>query len=138
MEPRNSRCFFEHLAALSGFGGNDRADPPLTDQRRRMCARCRVGKNQLGIACTRIASVDTICRSCPTLDPADNFHLVISALGKDRNFGKLPLRTARGASENNIVHRGQAQRFGRPLAHHPPDRFEQVRFTASVRPDHAG
>ena len=44
----------------------------------------------------------------------------------------------RGAGEDHVVHGGRAHALVRGLAHHPAQRFEQVRLAAAVGADDAG
>ena len=69
-----------------------------------MCPGCGISKDQLGIARAGITSVDPVGRSCAALDPANNFNVVVIALCQDRDFGKLPLRSACGAGKDHVVH----------------------------------
>ena len=56
----------------------------------------------------------------------------------DRDLGVVARRSVVGAGKDHIVHVGGAQRLVRRLAHHPAQRFHQVRLAAAVRTDHAG
>jgi hypothetical protein len=46
-------------------------------------------------------------------------------------------RSVGGAGEDHVVHAAGAHRLGGVGAHHPAQRFEQVRLPAAVRPDDA-
>jgi hypothetical protein len=56
----------------------------------------------------------------------------------DRDLGIVARWSVVGAGKDHVVHVGGAQRLVRGLAHHPAQRFHQVRLAAAVRTDHAG
>jgi chromosome segregation protein len=61
-----------------------------------------------------------------------------SAIEQDRDLGEVAGRPAQRPGEDDVVHAPAAQRFGAGFAHHPADRFEEVRLAAAVGADHAG
>src|SRR3546814_9996664 len=56
----------------------------------------------------------------------------------ERNLGKVARGARRGAGEDDILHAAAAHRLGTRFAHHPADRFEQVRLAATIGADDAG
>src|SRR3546814_2448885 len=56
----------------------------------------------------------------------------------DLNLGKVARGARRGAREDDILHAAAAHRLGTRFAHHPADRFEQVRLAATIGADDAG
>ncbi len=158
VEPGDARRLLEQRAPLGGLGGDDRADPPLADERRRMCAGRGVGEQQGDVAGADVAAVDAVRRAEPALDPADNLQRVVGVesgclAGRARkhcrggspgvtqrqhHLGEVASRPRGGAGEDDVVHAAAAQRLGRPFAHHPAERLEQVRLAAAVGADDPG
>ena len=157
MESRNPCCFLQHRAALGRLGGDDRTDLALADERGRVRAGGGIGEQELRVAgalnheatATRDVALSVtdaqsnVAQFTRTaFDATGDFDFIPafidSTLRKDRDFGELPLRARRGPGEDHVFHARPAQRLGRPFAHRPADRLEQVRFTAAVRSDDAG
>ncbi len=140
--------FLQHAAALFGLGLDDLADAALMHQRRRARAGGGVGEQDLHVAGAHFAPVDAIGGTGLALDAAGDVDGVgIVERGRRRAFGIVDRypdlgivarRAIIGAGENHLVHRGSAHGLVRGLAHHPAQRFDQVGFAATVRPDHAG
>src|SRR3546814_13646325 len=84
------------------------------------------------------------------LDAADDLEIVAVArigqagderafgIAMERDLGKVACGARRGAGEDDILHPAAAHRFGGGFAHHPADRFEQVRLAAAIGADDAG
>ena len=150
MQPGDAGGFLEHRAAVGGLGGDDIGDLSLADERRAVCAGCGVGKDQCDILGAHVAAVGAIGAARAALDAADDLQIVAVArvrqAGDERAFGiamqcdlgKIARRARRGAGEDDIFHPAAAHRFGAGFAHHPTDRFEQVRFAAAIGADDAG
>ena len=139
VQPGNACCLFKHHPPFGRLGRDDRSDPALADQRRRVRPGSRIGKDQRDILGAHIAPVDPVSAACPAFDPANDFQFLgLGIFGHQYHFGKVARRALGGASENHVFHAAAAHRFGRALAHHPADRFEQVGFTTAVGSDHPG
>jgi hypothetical protein len=97
MQPGNARRFLQHLPPFLGLGGNDCANPALTDQRGRVRPRRGIGENQRYILCPHIAAIGPIGRPRAALDTAGDFEFMIVVIGdiemvalcQDRDFGKV-------------------------------------------------
>ena len=81
MQTGNACCFLQHLSPLLRFGRYNCANPSLTDQRRRVRAGRRVGKNQRNILRPDIAAVGPVSRARTALDAAGDLNLVIVVIG---------------------------------------------------------
>ncbi|KIU01477.1 hypothetical protein QU38_01415, partial [Staphylococcus aureus] len=104
-----------------------------------MRPRRRIGEEQGDVLGADVAAVDPIGRAGAALDPADDFQLVILAhlVGLDRDFGEIARGASRGAGEDHVFHASAAHRLGAGLAHHPAQRFEQIRLAATIGADDA-
>ena len=148
MQAGNAGGLFQHAAALLGLGLDDLADAALVDEGGRARAGRSVGEQGHHVAGAHLVAVDAVDRAFFALDPARDVERVVLvelrrrlALGvvdADRDFGGVARRPVVGAGEDHVVHLGGAHRLVRGLAHHPAQRFDQVRLAAAVRPDHAG
>ncbi len=140
VEPRNARRFLEHQAAFGGLGGDDRADAALAHERGTMRPGGGIGEQQGDVLGTDVAAVETISRTGAALDAAGDFgfarpFLFAVALDQQRDFGEVARRASRGAGEDDVFHAAAAERLGRPLPHHPANRFEQIGLAAAVGAD---
>ena len=70
MQPGDAGSLLEHPPALLRLGLDDLADATLVHQRGRARAGRGIGKQDLHVAGTHLAAVDTIGRARVTLDPA--------------------------------------------------------------------
>ena len=148
MQAGDAGGFFQHAAALFGLGLDDLADAALMHQRGRARAGGGVGEQDLHVAGAHLAAVDAVVRAGLALDAARDLDDVLVVEGGrrrasrvvdgDRDFGIVARRARIGAGEDHLVHRRGAHGFVRGLAHHPAQRFDQVRLAAAVRTDHAG
>ena len=148
MQAGNTGSFFQHAAALLRFGLDNLADPALMDERGRARAGRGVGKEDLHVARAHLAPVDAIVRTRIAFDPAGNFQRVLIVEGGrrracrivdgDRHLGIVSRGTAVGAGKDHVIHGRGAHGFVRGFAHHPAQRFDQIRFSAAVWTDHAG
>jgi hypothetical protein len=57
---------------------------------------------------------------------------------EDSDLGEVAGGTRGGAGEDHVLHPVAAHRGGPVFAHHPAQRFQQVRLAAAVRADDAG
>jgi hypothetical protein len=140
----NAGRFLKQKPALDRLGGDDRADLPLADQRRRMGSGRRVGEQQGDVLRADVAAIDPVRRAGAALDPPGDLafpraaFVAAIALDEDRDLGEVARRPRSRAGEDYIVHAAAAEGFGTGLAHRPADRFQQVRLTAAVGPNHPG
>ena len=129
----------QHLPPFRRTGGDHRGDPALADQRRTVRAGCRIGKDQRHVLGADVASIHPIGTARAALDPADHLQLLAAGAGTlQHHFGEITRRPGAGAGEDDVVHPPAAHRLGRAFAHHPADRFQQVRLAAAVGPDNPG
>ncbi len=148
MQAGDARGVFQHAAALLGLCLDDFADAALMHQRRRTGAGRGVRKQDLHVAGAHLASVDAIGGTRLALDPARDVEVVLvvdrrrrralAVVDGHRHFGVIARGAIAGAREDHRIHVGGAQRLVRRLAHHPAERFHQVRLAAAVRSDDAG
>ena len=148
MQAGDARGIFQHAAALLRLGLDDLADLALVHQRRRTRAGRGVREQDLHVAGAHVAAVDAIDRAGLALDAAGDFQELavvdrgrrgaIGIVDRHHDFGVIARRAVAGTGEDHRIHVGRAQRFVRGLAHRPAQRFDQVRFAAAVRTDHAG
>ena len=151
MQTGNAGGVLEHLAAFGRLGIDKARDAPLADQRRGRRATGGVGKQRLDIAGAGGPPADAIIRALAAFDPARALEFARSAQPRDAgrqravliegdqgHFRDIAGRAGRGAAEDDIVHVAAAHATGRGLAHHPAQRFDQVRFAAAIRPDNPG
>ena len=144
----NSGGLLKDPAALLGLGLDDLADAALVNERGRARAGRGVGEQGHHVAGAHLAAVDAIHRALLALDPARDVErvvlvelrrrLVLLVVDLDRDLGGVARRPVVVAGEDHVVHLGGAHRLVRGLAHHPAQRFDEVRLAAAVRPDHAG
>ena len=148
MQTGDAGGIFQHAAALLRLGLNDLADLALVNQRRRACAGCGIGEQDLHVAGAHILAVDAINRAGLAFDTARNlqqFGIVdgrgrrpVRIVDRHHDFGVVARRTVAGAGKDHRIHVGRAQRLVRGLAHGPAQRFHEVGLAAAVRSDHAG
>jgi hypothetical protein len=148
LQPADAGGLFQEQPALGRPGIDQPADPALADQRDRLCARGRIGEQQLHVAGAHLAAVDAIGRALAAIDPAVDLQFVgIGDVGgraapaiiqAERDRGEAAAGPGRGAAEDHVVHVAAAQPPRRRLAHDPLQRFDQVRLAAAVRPDDSG
>jgi hypothetical protein len=148
MKAGNTRRLFEQRPPRLRLGGDQLADLALPNEGRGVGAGRGVGEQQLHIAGPDFAPVDPIHRAFFTLDPAGDFQDVgivergrrraVAVVEHQRNFGVVARRPVAPAGENDVVHARGAHRLVRAFAHYPAQRFDEIGFTAAVRPHHAG
>ena len=148
MQAGDAGGLFQHAAALLGLGLDDLADAALMHERRRAGAGGGVGEQNLHVARAHLAPVDAIAGTGFALDAAGDLQRILVVEGGrrrarrivdgDRHLGIVARRAAVGAGKDHVVHGRGAHGFVRGFAHHPAQRFDQVRLAAAVRPDHAG
>lgn len=148
MQTGDSGGVFQHAAALVGTRLNDFADLTLVDEGRRTRAGGGVSEQNLDVARAHVAAVDAIDRTGFAFDAPGNFqHFLIVHRGRrraigivdgHRHFGVIARGAVAGACEDHSVHVRGTQRLVRRFAHRPAQRFDQVRFAATVGTDDAG
>ncbi len=140
MEPGDPRRFLQHLAALGRFGGDDRGDPALANERGRMGPGRGIGEDQGDVLGPHIPAVEAIGAARAPLDPADDLQLlvVVAHICVEHDLGEVARRALGGAGEDDVFHPAAAHRLGRAFAHDPADRLQQVGLAAAVGADHAG
>ncbi len=148
METRNARGVFQNAAALLGLGIDDLADLALANESGRSRAGRGVLKQHFDVARAHLLAIDAVGRARLALDAAGDFQHVVSVeLGgsltcriveKHGDFGAVTRGAAGRAGEDHVVHGGRTHGFVRRLAHHPAERFKEVRFSAPVGAHDAG
>ena len=97
-----------------------------------------VGEQQGDVLLPDVAAVNSVGGTGAALDPAGDFAFTLgAAVDQQRDFGEVARRAAGGAGEDDVFHAAAAQGLGAAFAHHPAQRFEQVRLAAAVGTDHA-
>ncbi len=148
MQTGDAGGLFEHAPARLRLGRDELADLALAHHGRRAGAGRGVGEQQLHVARAHFAAVDAVGRARVALDAARDLELVVLVEGGGRgavgvvdvqhDLGGVARRAVAGAGEDDVVHVGGAHRLVRALAHHPAQRFDEVRLAAAVGPDDAG
>src|SRR5262249_5592287 len=62
----------------------------------------------------------------------------IGIVEEQHPLGMIARRPVAAAGEDHLLHVGGAHRLVRSFAHHPAQRFDQIRFAATVRANDAG
>ena len=147
VQARDAGGVFEDAAALFRLGVDEFADLALPHERRRARAGRRIFEQNLDVAGPHLAAVDAVGGARLALDAArhlENFAVVefggrpaLAVVEEHRDFGAAAFGPRRRAGEDHVVHGRRAHRLVRGLAHHPAERFEQVRLAAAVRTDDA-
>ena len=148
LDPGGAGGLFEQKSAFGRFGLDQRADPPLADDGSGRPADRGIGEQQLHVARPRLAAVDALGGAAAALDAADDLDVLAvverkggvarAVVDRQRHLGEVARRAAAGAAKDHVVHLTAAQPAGRVLAHHPAQRFGEVRLAAAVRSDDAG
>ena len=138
----------QHAAALLGLGVDELADLALANECWRAGAGGGVLEQDAHVAGAHLAAVDAEGGAGVALDAARHLdHVVAVVLGRrlapgivdeDRHFRRVAGGALGRAGEDHVVHGGGAHALVGGLAHHPAQRFEQVRLAAAVGPDDAG
>ena len=109
-----------------------------------MCACGGVGKDEGDIFGAHVPAIRPIGRSGAAFNPSGNFQFLIAVMcsvaiiatfRQYSDFGKVTWRAGRCTRKDHIFHASAAHRFCAAFAHDPTDRFQQVGFAATVRPD---
>ena len=109
-----------------------------------MCACGGVGEDEGDIFGAHVPAVRAIGRSSAAFYPPGNFQFlitvrcsvtIIATFRQDGYFGKVTRRARRCTRKDHIFHARAAHRFCAAFAHDPTDRFQQVGFAATIRPD---
>ena len=77
VEAGDARCILQHHAAFGGFGGDDRRDAALADQRGAVRAGRGIGEYQRDIARAHVVAVQAIDAAGAAFDAAGDFHFGI-------------------------------------------------------------
>ena len=144
----NAGRLLEDEPARLGLGGDDLADLALPHQRGRARAGRGVGEQKLHVARAHLAAVDAIGRALFALDPPRDLDRlgVVEGAGRaavrivedEGDLGDVARGTLSRAGEDDVVHARAAHALERRLAHHPAQRFDEIRLAAAVRTDDAG
>ena len=107
-----------------------------------------IGEKHLNIAGPDILCTDLVCRPRIAGDPANDLKVVIiversrcqafSIVDDQGNLGKIPGRPRRGTRKDHVLHAATAHGGRAVFAHHPAQRFQQVRLATAIRPHNAG
>ena len=109
-----------------------------------MCTCGGVREDKRDIFGAHVPAVRPIGRSGAAFYPPGNFQFlitvrcrvaIIGTFGQDGYFGKVTLRAGCRTRKDHIFHASAAHGFCAAFAHDPTDRFQQVGFAATVRPD---
>ena len=148
MQAGDTGGVFQHTAALLRFGLDDLADTALMDERRRAGAGGGIGKKNLHVARAHLPPIDAIAGPGFAFDPAGNLQRILVVESRrcrarrivdgNRHLGIVAGRAAVGPGKDHVIHGRGAHGFVRGFAHHPAQRFDQVRLSAAVWSDHAG
>ena len=148
MQAGHAGGFFQHAAALFGFGLDDFADAALMHEGGRARAGRSVGEHDLHVTGADFTAVDAIGGAGLALDAPRDFDAVgivegggrraLRIVDRDRDFGVVARRTAVVAGEDDVVHRRGAHGVVGRLAHDPAQRFDQIGFAAAIGTDNAG
>ena len=136
---------FEQGPPLCRLCADDVADPPLAHQCRAVCAGRGVREQNMHVPGADLVAVDGVGRTLATLDAAGYLDLggilearrrgPVRIVEAERGFGDGVGRTAGGAAEDHVLHAAATHLARRGLAHHPAQRFDEVRLAAAVRAD---
>ena len=136
VQAADPRRFFQHLPPFGRLGRDDRRDPPLADQGRRMRAGRGIGEGQRDVLRAHVAAVHAIGAAGPALDPAHDLQFLgVGGFRVQHHFGEIARRAGFGAREDHVFHSARPHRLGAVLPHHPADRFEQVGLAAAIGAD---
>src|SRR4030095_7904139 len=151
MQAGDAGGFFEQRAAVGRLGGDDGADAAPAHHRGRMRAGRGIGEQQLHVLGAVIQPIDAISGTLAPLDlTADGQlfvfvelrrNLAVGIVEEQRHLGDVARRPGAGAGKDDVVHLAAAHALGGGFAHHPAQRFDQVRLAAAVGADdarHAG
>ncbi len=129
MQPGGAGRLVEQQPALGRLCRDQRADPPLTDQRARMRPGRGVGEQQLDVAGAHLAAVDPIGGAAAAGDPAHHLDRRAVIVGKgriaravvdrQRDLGEVARRAVAGPGKDQIVHLAAAQPLVRRLRPSP-------------------
>ncbi len=148
LQPRDAGRLLQQQPAFCRSRLDQCGDAALADNRARLCARRRIGEQQLHIARPRLAAVDAVNGAGAALDsPHDLDPVAIvdrerriarAVIENERDFGDVGGRTAGGPGKDHIVHRAAAHPPRRGLTHHPAQRVGEVGLAAAIGPDDSG
>ena len=107
-----------------------------------------IGKQHGDVARAHLAPVDAENRALLAHDAARNFECLgivecgrgcaVAVVDHDRDFGVIARGAVGVAGEDHVVHLGRAHGLVGGFSHDPAHGFDQIRFAAAVRADHAG
>ena len=144
----NPGGFFQNAAAVFRLGVDQFGNLPLPHQRRGMRPGRGIGEQHLHVTRPHVLGVDLIGTANVTSDPPHDFKLIVivepcrgQAVGivdDQRHLGIIAGRTGRGTGKNHVLHPATAHGGGAVFAHHPAQRFQQVRLATAIRPHDPG
>ena len=127
---------------LARFGGHDRLDAPLGDDRVGLLAKPGVGEHLDHVAQPAARAVQAVAAVARALEPPHdryfaqrNGERAVGVVEHDLDLGRAARLHASGAAEDHVLHRLSPHRQRRLLAHRPQHRVGDVRLARSVRPD---
>ena len=148
IEARDPGGFFQNAPPRLWLGRNQLRDLALPHQRRAMRPGRGIGEQHLHIARAHFLAVNAVNTARVAGDAAHDVQRVgvierrrgqpVGIVDLQGDFSVMARTAAVGACEDHIVHARAAHGAGTILAHHPAQRFQQVRLAATIGADHAG
>ena len=145
--PRHPRHLFDEGPQILGLALNNARDHPLLNHRIGTRAQPGAVETAGDVLAPAFGPVEEIVRLPVAGDLATHRQLRILGVGarrravgviEDQLHGGASQRLAGGrAAEYHIGHVVAAQVFRRALAQHPPHRVDNIRLSATIRPDDA-
>ena len=142
---RNARRFFEYLAPVGAFEGQDLVNLALPDVGVALAAKAGVHQQLVNVAQARGFAVDVVfALAGAIIAPGDadlgrfDAQRAVLIVEHQRRLGKADRRALLRAAEDHVLHLDAPQRARALLAQHPADRVGDIGFAAAVRADDRG